>query len=596
LLCRVTFGRITEVFNGWGKMRNQGTGQRNGKNIAQDRRESSVLPQSSIKVAENFAVDPLQFQPGLLNSSLSTGLPTGLLAQPAQSSHFPRDCGCLAHRQVSPANRAGTGFTEAQAFSTNPPKPFSWVVGTPLNPQRMEANPVPALLAGPRWNQTQAIGSPITLTYAFLASMPGDYTSNAREHQGFAPLTASQMEAATLALSRWSDVAGITFEQASDPATAQIRFGSANLGNTNLAWAYFPGGGIGGDIWLNHRRSSNFRQDPGSDGFLTLLHEIGHALGLKHTGSYSDGDIGPFLAADQDHEQYSVMSYNRAPGTDTRPQTPMLYDITAIQYLYGANTTFAAGNDRYRWDNPFQTTLWDTGGYDTIDASNQTQSVQINLTPASFSSIGRRGINTNTPAQENLAIADGVWIEAALGGRGNDSLRGNRLSNQLTGNLGDDGLMGDAGNDNLSGGSGSDTLAGGDGHDTLIGGMGQDFLTGGAGRDRFHLGQWQAGDDTITDFNASEGDWISLLGSQFPGLNLGALLTSQFGTGTTLEEASEQAHNQASMGAAVLAVSQGADWQIFYDLKTGSESLGGEKLLLTLTAPTGLTANSFRVI
>ncbi|UPR29831.1 retention module-containing protein [Vibrio crassostreae] len=75
----------------------------------------------------------------------------------------------------------------------------------------------------------------------------------------------------------------------------------------------------------------------------------------------------------------------------------------------------------------------------------------------------------------------------------------------------DTNLTGGSGNDRLVGGAGDDTLVGGDGNDTLIGGGGSDILTGGDGMDSFVWLNIEDGvEDTITDFDLSEGDSIDL--------------------------------------------------------------------------------------
>ncbi|MEZ9564333.1 retention module-containing protein [Vibrio artabrorum] len=72
-------------------------------------------------------------------------------------------------------------------------------------------------------------------------------------------------------------------------------------------------------------------------------------------------------------------------------------------------------------------------------------------------------------------------------------------------------LIAGSGNDRLEGGAGDDTLVGGAGNDILIGGGGSDILTGGDGMDSFVWLNIEDGvEDTITDFNLSEGDQIDL--------------------------------------------------------------------------------------
>ncbi|MGC7902105.1 type I secretion C-terminal target domain-containing protein [Vibrio anguillarum] len=81
----------------------------------------------------------------------------------------------------------------------------------------------------------------------------------------------------------------------------------------------------------------------------------------------------------------------------------------------------------------------------------------------------------------------------------------------LAGNVGAQ-LLGGSGHDHLEGGDGDDSLVGGGGNDTLIGGLGADILTGGSGADIFKwtLDTVDEQTDTITDFNAGEGDVIDL--------------------------------------------------------------------------------------
>jgi hypothetical protein len=351
-------------------------------------------------------------------------------------------------------------------------------------------NPVPPYQAEALTQQGQyrwpgRLGQPIRLTYSFMEELPAYYKPNrqGRWDQGtrdFKPMTQAQRSAVKLALQKWADVAGITFREAANPNAAQLRFGTAiDRDNDSLGWAYLPNTGVGiwsGDMWLNHREPSNRNPTPGSYGFATILHEIGHALGLSHPF-----DEGATLPKVGQTAQYTVMAYEKHPDLPQKyqPQAPMLYDIEAIQQLYGKNFKTNRNDTVYRWQpaKTFIETIYDVGGTDTIDAQNQRQNVVIKLEPGQFSSIGGfRG----RPIKDNLTIAFGVSIENASGGTGNDTLSGNAGANTLSGNTGDDLLIGLGGNDRLIGGAGNDTFvwqAENDGIDAIVDfGQGNDVI------------------------------------------------------------------------------------------------------------------------
>ena len=71
-----------------------------------------------------------------------------------------------------------------------------------------------------------------------------------------------------------------------------------------------------------------------------------------------------------------------------------------------------------------------------------------------------------------------------------------------------DGRLG--GNDTLYGGAGDDIIFGQEGDDLIVGGEGNDVLNGGSGADTFVFENIGDGVDTITDFDAGEGDVINL--------------------------------------------------------------------------------------
>lgn len=339
-----------------------------------------------------------------------------------------------------------------------------------------------ALLSGYKW--AGSVGTGAALTYSFyqdgVSPFTEDYSEDG-EPDGAYALSSAQKSTVQWALSKWSSVANLTFTQVTDTANnvGTLRFAGYDfMEEDTYAWAYYPDSApSGGDVWIGPA-TEEARPTPGSNDAHTFLHEIGHALGLKHP--FEDGDILPTRF---DNPRYTVMSYN-TDGYNFLPTTPMLLDIVAMQYMYGANMAWQTGNNTYSWSatQKIFETIWDAGGTDTISAASRTTKVTINLNEGSFSSIG----GTN-----NVATAYNAKIENAIGSSFGDSLTGNALHNVLTG------------------GAGNDTLSAGAGNDTLKAGTGVDQLTGGSGNDVFDfnaLNELGLGSnrDVITDFQRAD--------------------------------------------------------------------------------------------
>lgn len=270
---------------------------------------------------------------------------------------------------------------------------------------------------------------------------------------------------------------------------------------TALAYAYFPsdfpGSGLAGDIHLNPDRSLiDFSAGPGSFGYQVLLHEIGHALGLKH----------PFeslyqLPPGRDNNTNTVMTYNDDPTfyDGSFSISPMAFDIRALQYLYGA-TYYNQGDTTYNFDynnfigpnqndgrNGFKQTIWDAGGVDTLNFSalppipggyyfNMNEggqnTTQFALNGSVYSIANPADTDTETFPRIPLltdsfgtSIGFGVQIENLFGSQGDDEILGNNLPNFIVGGPGNDNITGAGGLDLLAGGDGSDifTFASGDG-------------------------------------------------------------------------------------------------------------------------------------
>jgi Ca2+-binding RTX toxin-like protein len=292
------------------------------------------------------------------------------------------------------------------------------------------------------------------LTYSFVN--PGQsyfaikYSAENEYLNSFA-LTSAQQNAVTSALGAWSAVANIKFTQVgdNDSSAGDLRFGGYwDMDAGAAAWAYSPDTTpLGGDVWISPT-TNNPTPVKGTYDFMTFVHEIGHALGLKHPFEASNSNT-QVIAPEFDDSHYTIMSYHNA--YSYQPTTPMLLDILAMQQLYGANNLWQTGNNIYSWapDKSIFETIWDAGGNDTINASNQLDSVLLDLNEGAFSNIGKAFIDgaNQTLINNGLAIAYGAKIENATGSAFDDVLFGNALNNVLNGMGGADTMAAGAGND-----------------------------------------------------------------------------------------------------------------------------------------------------
>ena len=268
---------------------------------------------------------------------------------------------------------------------------------------------------------------------------------------------AAQKERARQALQYWADVANIEFVEngSNTDGTISIKGISGSSG-----WARLPNQHYS-KVQANIGTHGAQNPTMGSHFLGLLIHELGHTLGLSHPGKYDGGGYNYDRSAEyaQDTKARSVMSYwaeTHQPGhhfAGHSPVAPMIDDIAAAQRLYGANTQTRNTDTTYGFnsnagrafyslkhasDKPVFS-VWDGGGNDTLDFSGFAQNQNISLKAQTFSDVGGlRG---------NVSIAQGVNVENAIGGSGNDTLTGNDGNNRLTGGRGADKLQGGGGAD-----------------------------------------------------------------------------------------------------------------------------------------------------
>jgi len=326
----------------------------------------------------------------------------------------------------------------------------------------------------------------LNLTYAFPTNA-SNYAAGyglLDERDTFAPIDPDSHAVFVEAFSRYAEVSGLTFTQAAPGQSADIDIATSTA--RSVAWAYFPGGlPAAGDIWINTQNSvfDSLVSPPAAyDGlyfFTAVLHELGHAMGLLH-----GHDV---LSADVDGGEHTIMTYRSYVGDPTADfytnapghyaQSIMALDIAAIQAMYGANYNHMAGDTLYEFDpdtgqirrdgevfnNPAEniifTTLWDGNGNDTLDFSEYTTSLVIDLEPGAGSNLdafgdaqrASLGAVNDAPFHFYVALApdddERALFENAIGGTSSDTFSGNAANNAFNGGLGLDRYTGFGGSD-----------------------------------------------------------------------------------------------------------------------------------------------------
>jgi serralysin len=412
-------------------------------------------------------------------------------------------------------------------------------------------NNIDGLLSGVKWASTQ-------ISFSFTSSIndyESGYADRAAHGLNFQSLNATQRAVARAWIGTGGEFYNISLLSpveltGANDRNATIRMAMSDVPGT--AFAYYPNDSFveGGDVWFNTLGYN----DPviGNYAYHTFGHELGHALGLKH-GQELGGVRNVAMNADRDSMEFSIMTYRSYVGHDLDAlpyytneawgyaQSLMMYDIRAIQEMYGAWFGYNGGNTTYTFSsttgemfingvgqgtpgaNRIFRTIWDGNGIDTYDFSNYTTNLAIDLTPGSWTDLDVGG--NNQRAMLNAGYGGVVayarahvfnalqyngdlrsLIENANGGSGNDTMTGNVVNNVLNGN---------DGNDTINGGVGADITIGANGNDRIID---DDYVT-------FDIHDGGDGVDTIDYSNVA-------FASGFVTINLATGLTSVSGGNT----------------------------------------------------------------
>ncbi len=266
-----------------------------------------------------------------------------------------------------------------------------------------------------------ASGSSATeLTYNFLSSAPeGQSMTDFRE------MTDAQKDAVRRAFDYYSKIINVTFREVAGNGTGNINLGS-NQQTGSAGYANPPNASGVKDkafLFLAHNAATNSApgMQEGGYGYTTVLHEIGHTLGLKHPGNYNaggGGTPGPYLPTAEDNHQFSMMSYNANNSTrGANASSAMLYDVAALQYLYGTKANSSTATDgvfNFAANEKALRTLWSNTGADRIDLTNLRHGSDVDLNAGAFSNINKTGPTESTvhSGNNNVALAYGSQINS----------------------------------------------------------------------------------------------------------------------------------------------------------------------------------------
>lgn len=361
---------------------------------------------------------------------------------------------------------------------------------------------VDAVLIGSQWNS----GIYQSFFYSFYSSAAqygAGYDIDAQVAgtqaiTGFSQFNAAQQAGARYAMALISGYTNANFTEVAGGSYADFRFGNSTYPGS--AFANFPSSlAQAGDMWFNLSQPFYSTAGIGNWGLATIMHELGHSLGLKHGhDDYTALNLQSYLTSpgarfgsqaidsNLDGQPYSLMTYRGAIGSPisfqgdgfNQPQTYMALDIAALQYMYGADFSSSqanAGDSVYEFStatgqmfingvgqgqptgNVVFRTVWDGGGNDTYYLANYSTPMDLDLNPGGWmvfdydAAGGFLQRANNQPLSGGPVYAPGnvanaylyqgntaSLIENVVSGTANDFITSNVKANNVNGNVGND--------------------------------------------------------------------------------------------------------------------------------------------------------------
>ncbi len=329
-----------------------------------------------------------------------------------------------------------------------------------------------------RWNNEMAPGTPVIVTYSFTetADLP-DPDDSYYDISGYRSFTAEQRADFRAAAQVLQETAGVILVEKTGEAMISV----LNADGSDWAgWAHYPSSTgdytFAGHLVMSYRAGTSYA--PGTYAFETILHELGHAMGLKHP---FEGGIR--LLDSLDVKSRTLMSYDY-DGRNFSIYSPL--DVLALRHLYGG----PADTEGWSWHYRKEVLVVKGGGKADVILGVMGGN-DLDGRGGADRLVGREAADTLRGGDGDDRLAGRGGADMLLGGRGNDTLHGNLdrdpsydwAADRLKGGAGNDALFGQSGDDSLSGDNGHDLLNGQDGQDRLLGGNGADTLQGGYGQD-----------------------------------------------------------------------------------------------------------------